>query len=177
MKEGGGKVLIFVALFIFPIIAAVVGVNTHLDNSKKTSFCLSCHVMKTYGESLYIDDANYLPASHFQNNRVPRESACYTCHIQYTMYGGITAKLRGLRHVFVNYLGNIPDPIETYTPYENRECLHCHDGARSFEENVIHNSMLSEFKSDDVSCLYCHNLIHNVSELPELELWKAEVSK
>ena len=32
------------------------------------------------------------------------------------------------------YIGTIPKPLALYTPYNNRECLQCHDGTRGFEE-------------------------------------------
>ncbi len=168
----GGKVLAFLAFFTLPIITIAIGTSAHLEKSKSTDFCLSCHVMEPYGESLYIDGDGYLPANHFQNKRIPAESACFTCHTTYTMYGDLQAKLRGLKHVVVNYLGKIPEKIELYDPYENRECLHCHDGARSFEEHPVHSSMLTQFKDEELSCLECHVLTHSVAELEGLKLWQ-----
>ena len=72
----GGRILAFIAFFILPIVATGLGASIHLDHSKSTQFCLSCHVMEPYGKSLYRDDPSYLPAAHFQNNRIPREQAC-----------------------------------------------------------------------------------------------------
>ena len=79
-----------------------------------------------------MDDKSYIPAAHFQNNFVPRDHACFTCHTDYTMFGDYKAKWRGVHHVWVQYFGKIPKPedIKLYTPYNNRECLHCHAGAR-----------------------------------------------
>jgi len=128
-----GKILAFVSIFVFPVLAGTMGFNEHMQQSKKTEFCTSCHKMMDYGKSLSIDDPSHLPAAHFQNNRVPRDEACYTCHTNYTMFGGMKSKLRGLRHVYIQYLGTAPDKIELYTPYNNRECLHCHATARGFE--------------------------------------------
>src|SRR5689334_15011681 len=82
----GGKILAFVAFLIFPLLAGGMGISTHIDHSKRTEFCTSCHVMKDYGLSLRIDDRSYIPAVHYQNNLVPREQACFTCHTDYTMY-------------------------------------------------------------------------------------------
>ncbi|MBO0799526.1 MAG: NapC/NirT family cytochrome c, partial [Blastocatellia bacterium] len=100
----GGKILAFVALLVFPVLAGGMGASEHLERSKSTGFCLSCHVMEDYGKSLQVDDRSYIPAVHYQNHLVPRDQACYTCHTDYTMYGGLRAKLRGLRHVYVQYL-------------------------------------------------------------------------
>jgi cytochrome c-type protein NapC len=72
----------------------------------------------------------HLAAAHFQNHRVPADEACYTCHTNYAMFGGMKAKIGGLRHIYVYYLGKPPQPadIKLYEPYNNRECLHCHAG-------------------------------------------------
>jgi len=112
----GGKILAFVAIFIFPALAGSMGASQHMQEATSTKFCTSCHVMQDYGKSLLIDDPTPLPAAHFQNNRVPRDRACYTCHTTYTMFGGMKSKLRGLRHVYIQYFGKIPDKIELYTP-------------------------------------------------------------
>ena len=156
-----------------------MGVSEHIERSKNTEFCTSCHVMQDYGKSLRIDDPSFLPAAHFQNNRVPRDAACYTCHTDYAMYGDFRAKLRGLRHLYVQYLGKVPDKIELYDPYNNRECLHCHLGARSFEEGATHNvevGRLDLIKANKLSCLStgCHEATHNVKNLGSLTFWSTD---
>jgi len=170
----GGKVLAFIALFISPVVATWIGTTNHLEHSKTTGFCLSCHEMEPYGRSLRIADGDYLPGGHFQNNRVPREQACYTCHTTYTMFGDVQAKMHGMQHVFVHYLGTIPENLELYNPYSNRECLHCHEGARSFEEMEDHQDVRQELASGDTSCLECHDLVHEVRNLGELEMWEGK---
>jgi len=167
----GGKILAFMAFFILPVLTTTIGTSTHLEQSKSTSFCLSCHVMKPYGESLRIDSDAYLPARHFQNNIIPRDQACFTCHTTYTMFGDFSAKLRGVRHVYVQYLGTLPETLELYSPFKNRECLHCHSGARSFEENENHVDLREDLENDEFSCLDCHDSIHGVEHLGELDMW------
>lgn len=168
----GGKVLAFLAFLVLPVLATAMGLSAHMEHSKSTEFCLSCHVMKPYGQSLHVDDEAWLPAQHFQNNRVPRDRACFTCHTDYTLFGDAKAKLRGLRHVYVYYLGDIPEKIELYEPYNNRECLHCHAGARSFEESDLHKEIRAELGSGNTSCLECHDAAHNVDEMEGKSLWK-----
>ena len=170
-----GKIFAFVSLFVLPIFAGLMGASAHVEHSKSTTFCLSCHEMQQYGKSLVIDNLEYLPASHYQNIRVPREQACYTCHTDYTIFGGAKSKLRGLKHVYVHYLGTIPKEIKLYTPYHNRECLHCHAGARSFEDGATHNSdpgLIPSMKSNELSCLSCHALTHDVANLSKQTFWK-----
>ena len=160
----GGKILAFLALAVIPGLATAMGLSAHMERSKSTEFCLSCHVMEPYGKSLQLDDATALPASHFQNRRIDREHACFTCHTSYTMFGDVKAKLTGLKHVYVNYLGEVPEKIELYEPYNNRECLHCHAGARSFEESDLHKEMRADLASNTTSCLECHDVVHQVGE-------------
>lgn len=175
-----GKILAFLALFIFPVFGGVLGLDNHIERSEQTSFCLSCHVMSDYGRSLTVDDPRYIPAAHYQNNRVPRDKACYTCHTDYTLYSGfVKAKLRGLHHLYAQYIGKPSQPIKLYTPYNNRECLHCHLGARSFEQGAIHNAdpqTMADIKSNKLSCVSsgCHDMVHNVSTLDHVKFWKPE---
>jgi cytochrome c-type protein NapC len=180
-RNRGGKILAFFPLFLLPLAAGSLGGIQHLERSKETRFCLSCHTMSTHGKSLYVDDPNFLPASHFQNHRVPADRACYTCHTDYTMYGDINSKLRGLQHVYVQYLGSVPGPaqIRLYTPYNNRECLYCHQGARTFEEGVSHTldpETLPAIKSNEMSCLSsgCHEQAHEVDTLDQQKFWSPE---
>ena len=181
-RARGGKILAFVALFLLPALSVWAGLSTQMERATTTTFCLSCHVMTDYGRSLLIDDPSYIAAVHFQNNRVPRDRACYTCHTTYALFGGVRAKLHGARHVYVQYFGHIPAPdkIRLYDPYNNRECLHCHDGARKFEQMSAHvktPQMLGDIKSGRLSCMSsrCHDTVHDVGTLsdPEVKFWKS----
>jgi cytochrome c-type protein NapC len=177
--SGSGKILAFFVLFALPLLCLGMGFSAELDRSKSTQFCLSCHIMESYGQSLHVDDPSHLAAAHYQNHRVPPDEACYTCHTNYAMFGGVKAKLGGLRHIYVYYLGKPPKPadIKLYEPYNNRECLHCHAGARSFEEGAVHATdptLLADIKSNKLSCLSigCHQVVHDVATLGEQKFWK-----
>jgi cytochrome c-type protein NapC len=174
-----GKILAFFVLFLLPLICLGMGTSYHIDRSKRTEFCLSCHEMEPFGKSLHVDDPTYLAAAHFQNHRVPAEEACYTCHTNYAMFGSFRAKLHGLKHVYVHYLGTPPAPeaIRLYDPFNNRECLHCHLGARSFEEGVVHTAdpaLLPAIKANKISCVSsgCHEVVHNLGSLNNVKFWK-----
>ena len=125
-----------------------------------------------------MDDKSFLPATHFQNNFVPREHACFTCHTDYTMFGDYKAKWRGVHHVLVQYFGTIPKPadIKLYIPYNNRECLHCHAGMRAYEEASSHHKspdMLARAASNQLSCVSsnCHDIVHDVANLKDAPMW------
>ena len=176
-RGAGGKLLGFVGIFLLPLLICSMSLETHMEKSKQTEFCLSCHMMKTHGMSLYVDDKEYIPAVHFQNHRIPKDQACFTCHTTYTLYGDYAAKLRGLKHLYYQYIGTIPDTIHLYEPFSNRECLHCHEGARSFEEQSIHLSsvvLMDSIKRNQMSCLSsgCHDIAHDIKGLPTASFWK-----
>jgi cytochrome c-type protein NapC len=179
IRGRAGRILAFLALFILPAASLYAGYSSHMEKAQSTEFCLSCHVMSDYGKSLHVDDPSYIPAAHFQNNRIPRDRACYTCHTDYTMFGGVHSKLRGVRHLYVEYLGTIPAPdkIRLYEPYNNRECLHCHNGARKFEEATAHHrtpELMEAIKSNARSCTAskCHDTVHDVDTLADATFWK-----
>lgn len=178
-RARGGKILAFLAVFVLPAAAVWGGFQEQMQRSESTRFCLSCHVMSEFGQSLRADDPSFVPAVHFQNNLVPRDAACYTCHTDYTLFGTVHAKMRGMRHVYVEYFGHIPKPedIHLYTPYNNRECLHCHAGMRVFLEAKAHQrnpAMMQQILANKLSCVSsgCHDVVHNVSDLKDVTFWK-----
>lgn len=173
-----GRFILLFALLIMPILMIQVGVTKGLHDSKKKEFCTSCHEMQTYDLSLQIDDNEYLPAVHYQNHLVPEATACYTCHTDYTLYGDVAAKFNGLKHVWVHYFGEVPEPgeIKLYNPYPNDNCLQCHRGARRFEKKASHTTdgvTLELLYTNQKSCLSagCHDKIHDIKHLGERDLW------
>jgi cytochrome c-type protein NapC len=175
----GGKILAFVAMFFLPIFCGLLGFSSEMDRSKTTAFCLSCHTMEPFGKSLYVDDPSHITPAHFQNHRVPPDEACYACHTNYALFGTMKVKLAGLKHVYIYYLSTPPpiEKIKLYEPYNNRECLHCHLGARSFEEGATHNAdpaTLPAIKSNQMSCLSsgCHDVTHDIAHVNDAKLWK-----
>ena len=170
------KILAFIGLCVLPALCIVGGMNTHVQRSEQTKFCISCHVMAPYGQSLYIDDAAHIPAQHFQNHRVPPDMACYACHTDYTIYGPLKDKMQGLKRIYVQYVSTPPDPasIRIQGGFKNAQCLHCHLGARSFEENPIHVAIMDSLTSNQMSCLTsgCHDTAHDVANLAHDKFWK-----
>jgi len=169
-----GKILAFVALFILPVLCVSAGMSEHMQRSEQTRFCISCHAMAPYGRSLYVDDPNYIPAQHFQNHRVPADEACYACHADYTIYGPLKDKLRGVTRIYMQYVSSPPKNITIPGGYNNNQCLHCHNGARSFEENPVHQAIMDSIESNQMSCITsgCHDTIHNVTSLDHVKFWR-----
>lgn len=175
VRERSGKALAFMGLFALPIVTVAMSTNWHVDATKKTEYCLSCHVMDGHGQSLLVDDEEFMPAAHYQNRRIPRDEACYTCHTEYTIYGAIGSKIRGLRNAYVQYFGTVPDTLHLSQAYSNRECLHCHEGGRQFLEQGAHNTSsgsLDSIVANAISCVSsgCHDVKHNKGKMDGLEL-------
>jgi cytochrome c-type protein NapC len=169
-----GKIVAFVGLCVLPALCLIAGMKTHMQRSEQTKFCISCHAMEPYGQSLYLDDPAHLPAQHFQNHRVPVDTACHSCHADYTIYGPMKDKLSGLTRIYKQYVSTPSNPITIPGGFKNGQCLQCHLGARGFEENPIHAAMIDSLKSNEVSCLTsgCHDTAHDVANLSHLKYWK-----
>jgi cytochrome c-type protein NapC len=170
-----GKVLAFVGLCVLPALCIGTGMSFHMQRSQQTTYCISCHSMKSHGESLHLEDPKYIPAQHFQNHLVPPDAACYTCHTDYTMYGPLKDKLKGLRYLYMEYVSTPPKTIHIDGKYSNLQCLHCHQGARNFEEHLNQMPPIGELTTNRISCLSsgCHDMIHNASEVGHLKMWNA----
>ncbi len=174
----GGRAVSIVALLVLPAVVTWGGLSHHLDEARSTEFCLSCHEMEPYGRSLRVAEPTRLAAAHYQNRRISRDEACYTCHTSYTLFGDFQAKISGVKHVLVHFAnsGEPAGPLQLYEPYENRDCLRCHDGARSYLESAGHQGNLHELVSGAVSCLACHGPAHGTADLATGEVWEPEAS-
>lgn len=166
-----GRVLLVLGIVLFPVAASLIGVTAGVSRSSKTEFCVSCHEMEPYGRSLFVDNPDALSASHYQYRRIGRSDTCYGCHTDYAMYGDIKAKLNGLIHVWVHYVGPIPDKIELYQPYPNYNCQHCHEDARAYVEVPEHQEEAEAIKSGAKSCLECHEVGHDLEGVKHGKVW------
>jgi mono/diheme cytochrome c family protein len=168
-----GKILAFVSLCVLPVLCISTGMSFHMQRSQQTSSCISCHSMASHGQSLHLEDPKYIPAQHFQNHFVPPDKACYTCHTDYTIYGPWKSRIDGLRYVYMTYIGAVPKTIHLKGKYSNLQCLHCHAGARDFEEHLNQMPPIGDLTSNRISCLSsgCHDMIHNASEVGRLRMW------
>jgi cytochrome c-type protein NapC len=167
----GGWVAVILCVGILPALATTSGTSYAVKASSTTEFCLECHEMGDYGRSLFVDDRTVLPATHYQNRLVDRDSACYACHTNYAMFGDVKAKLNGLKHVYVHYLGEIPTELELYEPYPNYNCLHCHEDGRRYIEAAPHADKLEVLASGETSCLECHGRGHALEQVDEGNFW------
>lgn len=166
-----GKIFAFVGLCVLPVLCIGAGWSVQQERSEQTSSCIACHSMESHGKSLYVADPSYIPAQHFQNHLVPADKACYTCHTDYARYGSFEDKVRGLKYIYMQYVSTPPKTIRISSPYSNLQCLHCHAGARGFSDNPAHNAIMGSLTTNQISCLTCHDTIHNASEVGHLKMW------
>ena len=57
------------------------------------------------------------------------------------------------------------EKIELYSPFADRECLHCHQGARGYETLPKHVEARERLQNGELRCFSCHFLKHSVHEL------------
>lgn len=176
MATRGGRWALLVGAALLPLAASAGSFQAGVDESSRTRFCLSCHEMNNHGRSLFVENRKALPAVHFQDRQIDRERACYSCHTDYALFGDVKAKMNGLKHVYVHYLGKIPEPdeLKLYRPYPNYNCLHCHEDARSFIDAQPHQGLLPQLSSGELSCLKCHAFGHDMPSVKAGKFWQAK---
>jgi nitrate/TMAO reductase-like tetraheme cytochrome c subunit len=150
-------------LGVLPILW-VVGALAYADSATKaTSFCLKCHEMAAYGESVTTSSPT-VPATHYRNEWIERETACYVCHTSPGVSGYAVAKMKGLRDVFVHFVGDVPDEIRLDTPYDTAICLSCHGQDEAFLELASHRELVETPPSGEVACAGCHAVAHALAD-------------
>lgn len=168
-----GRWLLLFALVVAPILLTGASVTVGIHESSRTSFCMGCHEMEPYAKSLFVDNTQALAAMHYQKRLVERDSTCFSCHTDYALFGDAKAKVNGLRHVWVHYFGTVPTKIALYQPYPNHNCLHCHDDARNFLEQPMHEGQQAAFADGSISCLSCHGMVHDLQGVHDGHFWAA----
>jgi len=157
-----GTALTFLVMVVLPVLW-LAGAIAYADTAtKETSFCLRCHEMQPYGDSVTADNAS-VPATHFRNNWVRKERACYVCHTTPDMAGVVGARMKGLRDVYVHYLGEVPEAIHLDEPYDAGICLKCHAGTEEFLGVDVHAPLVDPSAPREPWCGGCHAVAHDLS--------------
>ena len=163
------KILLLFGMAVFPIATATTGNVVGYEQTKTRSFCGGCHVMEPFTDDAADLGSMTLAARH---SRSPSfgEQSCYMCHADYGMFGAVTTKLNGLRHVYHYYtsyrsltLAEALPRIELYAPFPNANCMHCHSTrVPSWELVPDHAALSDDVRAGEVSCASpgCHGPIH-----------------
>lgn len=167
------KILLLFGIGLFPLATAGSGNIAGYHATKTRRFCSSCHVMTPYGDDSADPKSTSLAARHARNHLFGEEN-CYACHADYGMFGTITTKLGGLRHVYeytFNYR-NMPleqslRTIHIRKPFPNSTCIHCHSTETPLWNAIPeHVSLLDRVRDGRVSCASegCHGPSHPFSK-------------
>lgn len=167
------KIVLLFGVGILPLGTAGTGNIAGYNATKSRRFCGSCHVMTPYAQDSADPKSETLAARHARNELFGEEN-CYACHADYGMFGTITTKLGGLRHVY-EYMFHYHDmPVDEFLatikirrPFANATCIHCHSTETPLYNKVSeHTSLIVEVRSGTVSCASegCHGPSHPFSK-------------
>lgn len=153
-----------VAMFILPSGVALLGNVHNMQTTMHVEFCNSCHVMHSFVNDARNAESPSLAALHAKLE-VFKDDACYNCHADYGMYGGVTTKIGGMHHVLAFYGDDWAQPghrpPKMFKPYDTRRCTSCHDPLRAGAP-LEHRIHADKIKSREVSCTSkgCHGPPH-----------------
>ncbi len=167
------RVGLLLGLGFFPVMTALTGNVAGYEQTKQRNFCGSCHVMIPHASDSDDPKSTSLAARHARNALIGDEN-CYACHADYGMFGTITTKMGGMRHVWLYYteyrtqsLAEAQKTIHLRAPYPNGNCMHCHSTRVEIWSKVPdHASSLDDVRSGRVSCASagCHGFAHPMTK-------------
>jgi cytochrome c-type protein NapC len=172
----GVKLLLLLALGVFPIAAAGSGNIVGFEASTERHFCGGCHVMGPYERDSLDPRSLSLASMHARNDEFGDRN-CYTCHADYGMYGTVATKLAGLGHVYEYYgngyhamtLAEARTKIHIKKPFPNATCMHCHSlRLPGWADEPEHQAIVESLERGEVSCASagCHGPAHPFSKGP-----------
>lgn len=160
------KVILLLGLGLLPAIVSLTGNISSFGYTMTRPFCGSCHVMGPYLRDAEDPSSNSLAAIHSRSHKFGGDS-CYNCHADYQMFGAVTTKMNGMRHLFhyiTEYANTGPDgeggpTIHLYKPFKNATCMQCHSTlAKTYL--ATHGDQVEQIRSGDIGCIDCHSDIH-----------------
>ncbi len=158
------KIVLLFGLGVMPMAVALAGNIAGFEYTLKRDFCGSCHVMRPYIEDAADPTSTSLASIHSRNHTFGHES-CYTCHADYQMFGAITTKMNGMKHLFMyvtEYANTGPygeggPKIHMYKAFKNQMCTRCHSTeAPRWMAVEDHAGMLEDIRKGEAKCLDCH---------------------
>lgn len=155
--------VVVLTVFIWPPLQLELSVH-HLNQSKEVAFCASCHEMDLHVKDVTHRKSRSLASKHMRRSWI-NDHPCYTCHTNYTLFGPVEAKLKGLVHMGAALFQEVEEAdIELYQqPYPDVNCLQCHDNER-FDKEEDHEDI-----DPDERCVDCHDNIHKIKKAKKLD--------
>ncbi len=170
----GTKIALLLGIGVFPILTAGTGNIAGYEATKTRRFCGSCHVMTPYARDSEDVASPSLSSRHSRNAAFGAEN-CYACHADYGMFGTVTTKIGGMRHVY-EYLTHFRDlsvaealpRIHLIRPFPNGNCTRCHSTeVPGWQQIGDHAGLVDELRDSAVSCVGggCHGPAHPFSKV------------
>ncbi|MBI4508893.1 MAG: NapC/NirT family cytochrome c [Deltaproteobacteria bacterium] len=164
------KAWLFLGIGVFPIATAFTGNVAGYQWTKQREFCSSCHLMVPYAKDAESAESTSLTAMHSRNHLLGEES-CYNCHRDYRLFGAVTTKLTGMRHLY-SALTHPPAKPRLFKPFPSGNCVQCHSTRLTgFQDEPEHGTVAEEIKAGTVDCVAsgCHGPAHPFAHPEELE--------
>jgi nitrate/TMAO reductase-like tetraheme cytochrome c subunit len=176
------KLILLFGIGLLPIGTAANGNVAGYHATKTRVFCSSCHVMTPFGDDSSNPGSTSLAARHGRNEAFGDEN-CYACHADYGMFGTITTKIGGMRHVYEYALhfhqlslDEALPRIHIRKPFPNATCMRCHSTQTPGWQRVgDHRSLLDRLRANTVSCASagCHGPAHPFAQVAQLRAEQA----
>lgn len=151
------------AFLLLPPFGYVLGDINLLEQSKKVTFCGSCHETMSPLLVALRQDEETLAAHHFRVGAVSHVDACYKCHSGYGIWGDVSAKMAGVEHMLHTITGGFDYPLEPRNEFDIDSCLSCHAEAVPFRAVDTHRDpdMQQALLAGEMSCTgVCHPPAH-----------------
>jgi len=175
------KSLLLVGLGVFPAVVSLTGNIAGFEYTLSRPFCGSCHVMDPYLRDAQDLNSKSLASIHSHNHRFG-ENSCYNCHADYKMFGAVTTKMNGMKHLLkyvTEYANTGPDgeggpPIKLYKRHDLEEkriteeqfntqmngmCMQCHSSRAAIWVEK-HEAFAEDVRAMKQLCIDCHSEIH-----------------
>jgi len=176
------KIVLLFAVGLLPLGTAANGNVAGYHATKTRVFCSSCHVMTPFGDDSSNPGSTSLAARHGRNLMFGDEN-CYACHADYGMFGTITTKIGGMRHVY-EYAFNFHQlsleealpRIHIRQPFPNATCMRCHSTENPGWLRIgDHKSLLDRVRTGEVSCASegCHGPAHPFAQVAHIKAEQA----
>lgn len=140
-----------IAVLVLLVIVSYAGIWY----SEQTSFCVSCHEMKVYGDTWRVSSHG---PEKVHTAKEPNGVGCHACHSLPGLGGFVQTKIIGMAELWKHLTGDWKTPIQG-EPFEVR-CKQCHDTSK-INETKTHKIPHKKHEEMGKKCMDCHaGLVH-----------------